>query len=155
LPELASALRDRYARQQADLDAFLAPLDESIAEFRPDGEWSVKDALAHLIHSERGFQQYIGELSTGSLPQYDDWGGNVQARNAATVSAHPELADLSGELKRLRQETVALLEALPAEWTSRKGSYWQLAYGIVEGSYDHQSVHLEQMQAAVAAAREG
>lgn len=153
--KLAEILRRRYEKNNLDLDAFLNGVTEEQATFRPaDTEWSVKDILAHLIHSERGYQTFINDLLSGEEAWYDDFGGNVDARNVATVAAFPTVSALVDELKNARTETVSLIAALPDSFVARKGSYWRLGFSAADQSGDHQDTHLAQMRAAVESARE-
>jgi hypothetical protein len=49
-------------------------------------------------------------------------------------------------------ETLYFLANLPDEFVARKGTYWRLAYGLLQDPY-HLISHLEQMQATLDAAR--
>ena len=148
---LAAAVRDHYARMDADLRDVLegveeAQLDQKIA---PDA-WSAREVLAHLIQSERGWHNYISEMVTGHEPWYDDWGGNLQARIDATLDAYPTTKELLQEIRRLNAETVALVSHLPPSFLERKPTYWRLAYQFLETPYHH-NTHMEQMREAIAA----
>jgi uncharacterized protein YndB with AHSA1/START domain len=146
---LAEEARKRYTQIEAELERFFKDVSEEQAASRPaPDEWSAKDTLAHLIHGERGWQQWVGDMVGGHQPFYDDWGGNIPARNAATLTAFSTLAELIAELKRLHRESSALLANLPADFVARKGTYWFLAYRVLEDPY-HFYTHLDQMRAAV------
>ena len=152
--ELASIAHHRYDAEEADLATLLADVSETEASTRPGpGQWHIKDVLAHLIHSERGWHTWMDGLIGGQEPWYDDFGGNNDARITATVAAYPTLADLLTELQRAHTESVALLANLPAGFMDHKGSYWRLAYAVLEPAY-HQQTHLAQMQEILAAARQ-
>lgn len=152
--ELAEDARNQYAANGEQLDSFLSEISEEEASFRPgDGDWSVKDTLAHLILGERGFQQWVGNLVGGYVGLFDGWGGNLQFINEAILAVFPTVGALNEELKRSRQETAALLANLPDDFMQRKNSFWQIAYGFADDSFSHDDVHMEQMQAAVTAAR--
>ena len=56
------------------------------------------------------------------------------------------------EYKLNMQETLYIIEHMPEEFISRKGEYWRLAYRILQDPY-HFDSHVEQMQAALDAAR--
>jgi hypothetical protein len=151
---LAGMLQQRYERNNADLEAFFATVTEDEAAFRPAmGEWNIKDILAHLIHSERGYQQFISDLVGGEEAWYDDFTGNLNIRNLATIAALPTTRALVDELKTARAETVALFAALPESFLARKGSFWRAGFSVADTSGDHQDTHLEQMQAALEKAR--
>lgn len=157
IPETAQALadiaRERHAEIESELEEFFAGVGDDEASFKPSSEaWSAKETLAHLIHGERGWHSWMDDLVGGHEPWYDDWGGNVHAHVAATVAAYPTVEALLEELKRHHAETAALIANLPAEFMARKGSYWRLAYNLLEAPYHHRT-HLQQMQEAVAAAR--
>lgn len=152
--ELVARVAGRYAQDEAALDAFLRGVSEMEASYRPGpDDWNVKQVLAHLIQGERYNQQWIGELVGDWEGAYDGYAGNQEVRLNATVHAFPTLADMVAELKRLNAETVALLQHLPEEFVGRRRSFWRLARTLLDESYSHIGDHLQQMQAAVAAAR--
>jgi len=151
--ELSIALEKKYLEIEPQLNEFLGGITEEEAGFKPSSdEWSVKEVLAHLIQGERFYQFYVAELVGSQERWSDDYAGNLQASITAIVEIYPTLADIQAELKRCRQETVKLFSKLPAEFVERKGSYWRLAYGALEGNF-HDLAHLEQMQTSVQAAR--
>jgi uncharacterized protein YndB with AHSA1/START domain len=148
---LAQKLAENYTKAKADLAGALAGVSEAAASSKPSPEeWSAKETLAHLIHSERGFQNYIQDLVGSYEPIYDD-GGNLPARILATLQVYSTLPDLLTELDRLMDETVALVSFLPAEFASRKSTYWRLGYQLVQNPI-HSESHLEQIKAALKAA---
>jgi hypothetical protein len=149
---LADTVLERYAQIDADLYSFFDGVSEAQAGYKiaPDA-WSAKEILAHLIHSERGWQTWMADVIAGHEPWYDDWGGNLQARIDATLAAFPTTDDLLEELHRLNTETVAFVSNLPQSFVARKASYWRLAYQLLETPYHHQT-HMAQMREAIAAA---
>lgn len=150
---LAQAVQAIYASLDEEMTQCLAGVSEEQASFKPaPGEWSAKESLAHLIHSERETHSWIGDLLGGNERRADDWGGNINERNRATIAAYPSLSELLEELKRSKIETVELVRALPPAFTRRKGSYWRLAYNLLE-SHLHPRLHMDQMAATVAAYR--
>jgi len=150
---LAAEFEQRCTATRHRLDQFLAEVSEAEADFKPaPGEWSIKEVLAHLVQGERVWQHLLSDMIGGHESHYDDWAGNLQIWIEATVAAYPTLPDLVGELKRLRVETRALLERLPEAFTARKSTYWRLATQVLQLPY-HDDIHLEQMQAALEAAR--
>ncbi len=152
---LAKEVEEKYANMESTLDNFFENITEEHATFKPAPDvWSAKENLAHLIHSERGWHSWITDLVSGFEPMYDDYGGNPQARVEATLQAYPTIAELREELRRNCAETVAFLEKLPEKFVARKGSYWRLAYEIVDQPY-HFNSHLDQMRNAVKKAHEG
>jgi len=152
--ELAERVRQTYAAADAELEVAVKDITEAEAEFRPaPHEWNAKEVLAHLIIGERDTHAYIAELTDGEERVYPTYIGNNNLRTKATASAYPSLAALLEELKRNEAETVAMLAGLPPEFVAAKRTYWRLAFGQLQGG-NHTQDHLQQIQAAVAAARQ-
>jgi uncharacterized protein YndB with AHSA1/START domain len=152
--KLAKAAKEKYANMEKDLDHLLGDLADEDASLKPAPDaWSVKEIIAHLIHYERGWHTWMNDLISGFEPWYDDFGGNLQGRVEATVVAYLTIAELREELRRNCDETIAFLAKLPEDFLARKGSYWRLAYNMVDEPY-HFNLHLEQMRSAIKAAKE-
>jgi hypothetical protein len=142
-----------HARCIALLDETFAGVTDAEADFRPaEGEWNAKEILAHLIQGQRFTQFDIADRISGFERWADDWTGNLDVQVQATVDAHPTLAELLEELKRLYKETEALLARLPQAFVERRGSYWQLAFNNIQED-THLDGHLEQIKAAIRAAK--
>ena len=157
IPDSAEALADRlgnlYAKQDAALKEIFKGVSEAEASGQPSpGEWSANENLAHLIHSERGWHTWISDLANGQEAHYDDYGTNQQARIDGTVAAYPTAVELLAELKRNCTETVVMVSKLPEDFMARKGSFWRLAYNLLQTPY-HFDEHCEAMRAALAAAK--
>ncbi len=150
---LAEAARRVYERSDAGLEQAVKDVTEAEASFRPaPDEWTIKEIIAHLIHSERDWQSYIGELTMGTERWYDSFGGNSHARARATVATYGSLPALIAALRQAEQETVALLATLPPDFVARKASYWRVAYNSLQDIY-HAREHFAQIAAALTAAR--
>jgi membrane-associated protease RseP (regulator of RpoE activity) len=151
--ELSQALEKKNLGIETQLNDFLDSITEEEANYKSSADdWSVKEILAHLIQGERFYHFYIAELAGNQERWSDDYVGNLEAFIDATVASYPTLNDMRDALKRARVETVLLIAHLPAEFVERKGSYWRLAYGALEGTF-HDVAHIEQMKTAVEAAR--
>lgn len=152
--ELARAVAGQYIEARDALRGFFADVSEAEASHRPAAaEWSAREVLAHLIHSERAFQDNVGEMVTGAESVYDDFGENLLARVEATVAVYPTIADLLAAYEHSTDETVELLAHLPEEAIRRKSSYWRLALIALDNPF-HFRGHLEQMGDAVRSARQ-
>ncbi len=133
------------------LAAVFEGADDARARRRPaEKEWSADEVLCHLIASERATQHFIVELVGSQEPWADDWTGNPDIAHAGLLVVFPTSGGLLKELRRNRAETWAILAALPDEFVARKGSYWRMAYGLIEGRL-HDEEHLSQVKAALAA----
>jgi uncharacterized protein YndB with AHSA1/START domain len=148
---LSKIVSESYAKVRADFSSLFASVSEEAVSHKPSPEeWSAKEVLAHLIHTERGFQTFIQDIVGSCEPLYED-GDNLPARIAATLQVHPSLKVLLDELYRLLDETVALVSFIPLEFTTRKSSYWRLGYQLTQVSL-HIDSHMEQMKTALQAA---
>ena len=151
--ELAEQVKSGNQEIQTTLDEFLEDVSEEEAAFKPEpNSWSMKDNLAHLIHSERYKHTFIVELVEGFERVADDYGGNINEFNAATIATYPTVQDLVQEYKHGMKETVQMLSHIPEGFMARKGSYWRLAYYTLEDPF-HFHIHLDQMKAALEVAR--
>jgi len=150
---LADAVAILYKEIETNLDEFLVGVSEEEASFKPSAsEWSIKGNLGHFIQGERGYLQYIGDLVSGHERFSDDFGGNIDEMIEATIASYPTVQDMVQEYKHNMAETLYFLANLPDEFVARKGTYWRLAYGLLQDPY-HFNAHMEQMQAALDAAR--
>jgi uncharacterized protein YndB with AHSA1/START domain len=148
--EMAQGAWEIAEADLSKLEQALGSITEAEASYKPaPEEWSVKEILAHLIHSERGLQSLVTDMYAGYERVADDFGGNIDAAVIATVSAYPTMAELLLELKRSSAETNALIAAAPPEFVARKGSYTRLGYYCLDKTGSHILTHLEQIEAAV------
>ncbi|MBN2146810.1 MAG: SRPBCC domain-containing protein [Anaerolineales bacterium] len=125
--------------------------EEAMRKPAPD-EWSAMETLAHLVHSERGWQNFLAEMVGGDEPHYDGFGGNVDMRIQATVAAYPTIADMLNEIKRLFAETAEMVTRLPEDFLARKGTHWRLVTNVLNAPI-HTEQHLAQIKAAIQAGR--
>jgi len=150
---LAEQVGQIYHQYEAQIEELLNAASEVECAHKPaSAEWSAKEVLAHLIHSELGWQNYASEVMGGYEGAYDGFGGNIQARIDATLEVYPTKDDLLKELKAHDRESIRMLAHIPDEFLSHKGRYWKLVYQANQNSYHLQS-HLEQMKAAIQSAR--
>jgi uncharacterized protein YndB with AHSA1/START domain/uncharacterized damage-inducible protein DinB len=148
--ELAETVRRIYEQTDAELGQALANVSADAASNRPgQGEWNVKDILAHLVHGERDNQVFIAELLGGEERAFTNFTGNSHVRTNATAEAFGSVQALFEAVKRSEAETVAMLAALPEEFVNRKRSYWRLAMIVLQGA-DHVREHLRQIAEASA-----
>ena len=149
--ELAEAVRQTYAKVDAALAECFAGATDAEASAKPaPAEWSAKETLAHLLTGEHDQQHWIAALvMRQDVPEFLD---NLDARYSAVASVYTLPAMLAA-LKQAEAETAALVAALPPEFVERKASYWRLAYNTLQPLY-HLDGHIDQMRAALEAARE-
>lgn len=151
--ELARQVRLKYDEALSRLDASFKDISEAEADREPaPGEWSAKQTLAHLIHTERGWIANLDDAVGGYERLADDWGGNLPAHINATIKAYGTVRGMLDELKRLSVEMVAFLGVLPDSFVDRKASYFLNAAQLLELE-SHTLSHVDQINAAINAAK--
>ena len=151
--ELFKQIEPIYQKFENDLEALLNTASDEECSHKPSlSEWSAKEILAHLIHSELGWQNIVSEIIGGHEGLYDNWGGNIQAHIDGTVATFSTKTELLKELKIHDAETLSMLAHIPAEFLSRKGKYWKLVYQAHQIP-NHLQTHLDQIKGAIQASR--
>ncbi|HSB67642.1 MAG TPA: SRPBCC domain-containing protein [Anaerolineales bacterium] len=151
--ELSKQLEPTYNKYEAEIEALINSASEDECAHKPTAdEWSVNEILAHLVHSELGWQNYYTEVVSGHEASYDDYGGNLQARIDGTTAVFKTKGSLFTELKQHDAETLAAIAHLPEDFVIHKGRFWKLAFQASQNS-THLEEHLAQMRAAVDSAR--
>ncbi len=151
--DLAHQIRLKYDDSLGRLEASFKGVSELEADKEPaPGEWSAKQTLAHLIHTERGWIANLDDTVGGYERLADDWGGNLPSHISATLKAFGTYRAMLDELKVLSVEMVSFLADLPDSFVERKASYFLNAAQLLELE-SHTLSHLEQIKAALAAAR--
>ncbi|MBN2386258.1 MAG: SRPBCC domain-containing protein [Anaerolineales bacterium] len=150
----AAQAREAYDRDLADLARTLDGVSEAEADHKPaPGEWSARQTLAHLIHTERAWLAGIEDEIRGYVRQADDFGPNLEILLDATARAHGSIAAMLVGMQTLSNEVVAFLAALPPELVARKVSYLNLGNAMLSGAPPHLQGHTEQIRNAIADAR--
>lgn len=108
-------------------------------------EWSIKEIIAHLIHSERDNQLWIHSMVQNCELIIDREPENLLARVQATVSLYPNLTQLLEVFHSSLKETVALLANLPQEVINDKSTMWRLAMAITQTPL-HIRSHFDQIE---------
>lgn len=152
--ELADRLGAKYQETDAALRAALEGVSEGEAGQHPaEGEWSVKETVAHLSMVERDQHSFLGIFA---LDGWLDTGpGNPSAlggRIAAVLAVEPALEGLLGRFLADEAETVEFVRRLPAETVAHKARFRRIAQNML-GLPEHTSEHIEQIKGTVAAVR--
>jgi hypothetical protein len=150
---LGKLVRKIYDEAINTLEQHLEEVSERVADHKASPkDWSIKEVLAHLIHTERNWAINIAEI-VGGYPRWaDDWGGNIEAHIQATITAYPTVPALLDELKANITEVVALASALPKTFLERKSDYFNTAYTMIN-IQNHILSHIDQIDANATAAR--
>jgi uncharacterized damage-inducible protein DinB len=152
--ELADQLAQGYAEVSAGLKAAVEGVTEAEAAQQPaEGEWSVKQTLAHLSEGERSFHFVLVNVAVNgwldSGPIYPD---QFPGRLDAVLAVTPTLEALVERFITDQAETVAIVRGLPETTLAHKARYRRMADFVLYGP-DHTREHIEQIKAAIAAAR--
>jgi hypothetical protein len=148
-PELLEKIRSEHGL----LEATLARLTHAQMLLPGvDGEWNVKDALAHISTWERWMIRWTNSLLRGEMPDTPDpW--DVDRMNAENYERVKEfkLADVLEEFHLSYWESVALAESLSEEQlqtiypdTWPMGPLWR---GIADNTSNHYKEHRGDIQA--------
>jgi len=141
--DLILALEKSYSGELQKLREVLSGMAEDAADWKPaPKEWSVKEILAHLIHTERDNQ---AALHFFILDEDFDWIDNTLERGMATITAYPTVSELMEEVERSINETIAFVKVLPESFLARKGTYWRVAQNLLTTDA-HIQEHCDQIQ---------
>lgn len=153
IPTLLKVVRANYEAVYGELAGCFESVSEVDASRPPSpGEWSAKEVLAHLIHSERDLHVWISDLVNSQERIADGFSDNVQARVTATLIAYPRIGDLLSEFKRHQKETLSILDNLPAEFQACKANYWRMGTEIFQ-AVTHIRDHMDQLKNAIKSAQ--
>jgi uncharacterized protein YndB with AHSA1/START domain len=150
--ELSEVLAAQYRETDAALKAVLEGVSDIEAGQHPaDGEWSVKEVLAHLSLVERDQQCYLGIIA---LDGWLDTGPtNPTALAGRLAAALAVIPTLDGQLERVladEAETVEFVRRLPDETVAHKARFRRIAQ-YMTGLPEHSREHVEQIRSALAA----
>lgn len=150
---IADQLRDVYSTVVNDLRAMFDGVSEEEAGMAPaPDEWSAKDVLAHFIDSETYTHVQITDYFYDGNREFADNAGNVHERIHAIVDTTPTIEALLDRFALCKEETLAILmraEKLKA----RKGVLWRLGQSLLQDPDVHERNHMDQIQAALDAAK--
>ncbi len=152
--ELAARLRRNYAELDAELAQLFEGATDQEASFIPGpDQWSALEVVAHLLLGERYNSMFIVDLLGGQERWSDDFTANLPEQTRAVAAAYPSIAEILDEYRRNQAETLSLVASFPPEFVARKGSYWRLAYALLDGGV-HNRGHYDQIRSAILAARQ-
>lgn len=141
--------RQAHERALAALRTSVVMLtDEQAGQAPANGEWSVKQVLAHLSASERGFQVWAVDVLLGNETRWIE--ARLPEQFAAVSATAPTVASLLDRFEHDLAETRAMVAALTDEHRAHRARYWQIAQMLL-GFQFHTEDHLRQVQATVRA----
>jgi len=133
-----AALRTAVMMVVSDEQAGIAPAE---------GEWSVKQVLAHLSGAERGFQAWVANVLIGEQTPIT---GDLPEQFAAILASAPTVGALVDRFERDLAESRAIVASLTPEHRANKWRYRQIAQMLVAFG-PHTQDHVGQIQNTVRA----
>jgi hypothetical protein len=117
--QVAALLRAQATAIRAEVDA----LGDELCRWRPgEGEWSVNEALGHILEAERrGFNGRIRTILAEDNPSLQGWDQVGVARERRDWE-RPS-TDLLREFEALREDSARLVEGLRPEQLDRRGRH--------------------------------
>jgi uncharacterized damage-inducible protein DinB len=145
-----AALLERLSSAPAALAAALKGVpDDALRRRPPTGKWSMIENAAHLRDIERVYQGRFTGMAFGEKPAFWMLDNDRAASSLKYAEADP--AAVGKEFRRLREDTLALLHALPQAAWRRTGLHPKRGELTLEQLADvladHDDSHLEKIKA--------
>jgi len=141
--EVADRIEVIFKAGLAKIREALDGISDEAASWKPaPSEWSIKETLAHLIHTERDNQSW---LHSKVLDDQFEWLNNSTERGLATIAAYPTVESLVDNLERSQIETVSFLRCLPEKLASKKSTIWHFAQDFLSADM-HIEEHIAQIK---------
>lgn len=128
--------------------------EEQAAQIMATPEWSIKDAVAHLVGAERGMTRIARTMALGENPQLPE-GYNNDEYNARQVGKRKSLslAQVRAELDATRAELRTILDSFTLEQLKLCGEH-PLAGEITLKEllvilYSHETSHANEISARI------
>lgn len=143
--DLAAQVEAMYKSLLSEYELLLKGVSEEKAcAFPAEGEWNIKQVLAHLIIAEKDTHYWISALMEDQ-DSYFEFHANKTERLNAVVSVCPTVNALIKDLKRNTTETVALINHLPENFITHKRSYNRLGEFLLSSTFHYQD-HIAQIK---------
>jgi len=126
--------------------AVLMITDEQAGIAPAEGEWSVKQILAHLSASERGFQRWVVDVLLGN--ETFEIAGHLPEQFAAVFASGSTAGALLDRFERDLVESRAIVASLTPEHLANKWRYRHIAQQLI-GFGSHTQDHIAQVQTTV------
>lgn len=150
---LAKSMSKKYEEIFKALTACFKDFSETQTSKAPKkGEWSANEIVAHLIQTERFWQDWVSDMIFNQERVSDGFGDNLPARIKATVIVYGSSKELLKEFQRAQQETIQFISNLPVKISENKGTFWLIAYNMTQFGI-HAEEHLDQIRSALKTAK--
>jgi len=126
-------------------------VDQATLTWRPpEGDWSIRDNLAHLADAERAHRRFVRLVLEGRPTRIE--GFDLDRWNAEHVARHvgQSVDEILDDLDAERQETLAFVAALPTDAWDKRGNHPAVGevsiQHIVKFIGVHQRMHLKEIR---------
>jgi uncharacterized protein YndB with AHSA1/START domain len=150
--EFADSLETLHTELDAEMRKVFEGVSEAEATRRPEPtEWSAREAVMHVLALQRWFVVMIETRVSGQ--EYGFAAVNHLEMIGAGAANFKSTQAILDELKHTRDETIALVRALPADVAANRGVFAFIVQQLLS-IRDHDREHFEQIRKAVEAARQ-
>lgn len=102
------SLAQLMERTEADWARCLEGMSETQASFKPQGEWSAKEVLAHVLETSRSVNRQVSQMASGTAPEWQPG----RAGSTGSSRSDADIGSLRSALGSLFGETVSLVRSL-------------------------------------------
>lgn len=141
-----------------ELLSFVQGLDEaSLTWHPPDGGWSIRDNLAHLVDAEHAHRRFVQAVLEGRSVHLD--GFDLDRWNEEHVARHAgqSVGEILDALRAEREETLILIVDIPPDAWDRRGGHPALGevsvWHVIRTIGVHERMHLREMRKLLKAQR--
>ena len=140
--ELLERVRASHAKLTAALEGLT---QESATRTGLNPQWSVKDALAHIVAWERVGAEAISQIQLGTYERKPFNQETIDKFNAEAVEERRDrsLEEVRAEFEEVHAAFVGVLEQLPEEIDERSGIY-KFADGVAIHHHAHHAAQIEE-----------
>lgn len=124
--------------------------EDATAQPSPGNAWNPREITSHLLDAERAHRRFIEAVASGNPPaKLENF--DLDAWNAGRIAkrAGQSLAELLAAYDEERAQTVAVLQALPADAWEKTGDHPALGHVSIEYGARiiglHERSHLQEM----------
>jgi hypothetical protein len=150
---IAARLEAQSAEIMESLRRALEGVTEAEAEAAPaPGEWSAKEVLAHLIEGEAYTLNWLVELYSHAEREFLEEGASIPERLHAITATTPSIEALLERYQQAQAEVVYFLRHAD-KFKAHNGTLWRLGQALLQFPGQHEKGHIEQIIAAIQAAR--
>jgi hypothetical protein len=147
LEALIERLSRRYTEINADLQAAVEGLADVVAAQRPaEGEWSVKEVLAHLSSGAQEFHTVLTHVAVnGWFDSEGFYPDQFPGQMGAVLAVTPTLTGLVDRFFQDELETEELVRRLPERTVAHKARFRRIAQHVLADP-DHTCEHIAQIK---------